>query len=58
MLIIKKITYDELQERLFQETNVETIDLGAVMLHVVSGRALLIENPAGDDDSAEVVLRA
>lgn len=61
MLNAKKITYDELLERLCDQENVETIDLGTVSLHIVQktgeGRmTVLVENPGSYEQSAELTL--
>lgn len=61
MKTIIKISYDELLEQLSLSENVETVDLGAVSLHLVtlgSALHLLVENPTNENESAMVVLEA
>lgn len=61
MHIITTISGDELRVQLSEASAVETIDMGAVSLHLVSdGRTshLLLENPANDDQSMLITFPA
>ena len=61
MKTITRISYDDLLSRLSQAENVETIDLGAVSLHlvVINGKShVLVENPMDSEQCAQVTVSA
>lgn len=59
MPIITKMSHDDLLSQLSQAQNVETIDLGAVNLHlaVINGQShVLVENPMDSEQCAKVTV--